>query len=90
MNYVKVFYLFLFTVLLITIYCRLSYKEPFTNYFPSSYFKSNTNICANQGYPIRWCVNADQYNETSNTCICPPGQKIYKRYGRCLCQTYVG
>lgn len=41
--------------------------------------------CTNQGYPYKWCLEAPY---EKNTCICPPGQKIYKRYGRCYCQTY--
>ena len=44
----------------------------------------NYNSCKNQGYPLEFCMNAP--NE--NYCICPAGQKIYKRYGRCYCQTY--
>lgn len=41
--------------------------------------------CTNQGYPYQWCLNAPY---EINTCSCPPGQKLYKRYGRCYCQTY--
>lgn len=45
--------------------------------------------CVNQGYPFDWClrVPVDVYNSES-LCWCPAGQKIYKHYGRCYCQTY--
>lgn len=45
--------------------------------------------CVAQGYNFDWCLRApvDVY-DTDSMCWCPPGQKIYKRYGRCYCQTY--
>lgn len=81
-------YLILFTMMLLNISSTFPAREAFTNYFPSSYFKHTTNNCTNLGYPVKWCEQANQNNYTTDICVCPPGEKIYKRYGRCYCQTY--
>lgn len=42
--------------------------------------------CLNQGYHMKFCLHSPL--ETKGVCGCPSGQKPYKRYGRCYCQTY--
>lgn len=43
------------------------------------------NTCQNQGYPADFCTKSPRENQF---CSCPAGQKLYKRYGICYCQTY--
>ena len=45
-------------------------------------------ICIDQGYPTSFCFKAAAADNASDPCVCPPGQKLYRRYGTCYCQTY--
>ena len=42
------------------------------------------NTCVNQGYPYKWCLDAPY---EIDTCSCPPGLNLIKRYGRCYCRS---
>ena len=42
------------------------------------------NTCVNQGYPYKWCLDSPY---EIDTCSCPPGLKLIKRYGRCYCRS---
>ena len=42
------------------------------------------NTCVNQGYPSKWCLDSPY---EINTCSCPPGLNLIKRYGRCYCRS---
>tara|TARA_Y100000287_G_C14223737_1_gene357768 strand:- start:1334 stop:1570 length:237 start_codon:yes stop_codon:yes gene_type:complete len=53
-------------------------KEAFNTY----------DICVDQGYPVEWCFKAATPNNAAGPCVCPPGQKLYRRYGTCYCQSY--
>lgn len=44
--------------------------------------------CIDQGYPMEWCLKTGVPNNASDPCVCPPGQKLYRRYGTCYCQGY--
>lgn len=44
--------------------------------------------CIGQGYPIKWCLEAGSTDSASDPCVCPPGQKLYRRYGTCYCQGF--
>ena len=44
--------------------------------------------CIGQGYPTDWCLRAAAPDNASDPCVCPPGQKLYRRYGTCYCQGY--
>ena len=45
--------------------------------------------CIGQGYPTNWCLKAAAPDSTTDPCVCPSGQKLYRRYGTCYCQGYV-
>uniref|UniRef100_A0A6C0LH05 Uncharacterized protein n=1 Tax=viral metagenome TaxID=1070528 RepID=A0A6C0LH05_9ZZZZ len=66
----------LFIVVLIITHPRI--KETFTPY----------DTCIGQGYPMSWCLKTAANNSASDPCICPPGQKLSRRYGTCYCQGY--
>lgn len=42
------------------------------------------NTCINRGYPYKWCLDSPY---EINTCSCPPGLNLIKRYGRCYCRS---
>ena len=44
--------------------------------------------CIGQGYPTDWCLKSAAPDNAADPCMCPPGQKLYRRYGTCYCQTY--
>ena len=44
--------------------------------------------CIGQGYPMEWCLKAAAPDSAADPCVCPPGQKLYRRYGTCYCQGY--
>lgn len=44
--------------------------------------------CTGQGYPTHWCLKAAAPGNAADPCVCPPGQKLYRRYGTCYCQSY--
>lgn len=68
--------LILFVVVLIVTQPKT--KEPFNPY----------DTCIAQGYPMEWCLRVPAPDSASDPCVCPPGQKLYRRYGTCYCQTY--
>lgn len=88
MTFADTMYMILIALVLLNATYTFPSSEAFTNYYPSSYFKHTTNNCTNLGYPVKWCEQANQTNSAADICVCPPGEKIYKRYGRCYCQTY--
>lgn len=88
MSLTTTMYVILIAIMLLNATSTFPTKEAFTSYFPSSYFTQTTNNCTSLGYPLQWCEQANQNNSATDICVCPPGQKIYKRYGRCYCQTY--
>lgn len=75
-----IYIILLIMILLFSIVSLKTAKEGFNTY----------DNCVSQGYPLDWCLRSpiDVYDSES-LCSCPAGQKIYKRYGRCLCQTYM-
>jgi len=42
------------------------------------------NTCINRGYPYKWRLDSPY---EINTCSCPPGLNLIKRYGRCYCRS---
>ena len=74
-------YIFAFVLIIsVIIYSIRSVRENFDTY----------GSCVAQGYPFEWCLHVPvDVKDIDSLCSCPAGQKIYKRYGRCFCQTYV-
>ena len=62
----------------ILVYTQPKLKEGYNPY----------DICIDQGYPTEWCFRSPAPNDSKGPCACPPGQKLYRRYGTCYCQTY--
>lgn len=42
--------------------------------------------CISQGYPMKWCLKASTPYSAADPCVCPPEQKLYRRYGTCYCR----
>ncbi len=66
--------LIIFLVIVLIIFKTMRIAENFDVY----------NTCINRGYPYKWCLDSPY---EINTCSCPPGLNLIKRYGRCYCRS---